>query len=369
VPLPDVFSALEIARAARVPRSRVAGLIASGRIPTVDGRFVAQGQAVRAVRMLRSGESIERDAPAGSSAGLSASRRLFERPPALRRHAGAPLAVSGGLHAVGLVLIAFFTTLGISGQVTERLDSAPARLVFLAQPGPGGGGGGGGLRQPAPPPKARLAGREALKSPVSLVRPVRKSQPKPVRATPPPPLPKPAARPAEPPQTVERAEPVPTVVAPVVSAPADDRDRPGVLAESPAEPPSHGPGSGGGVGSGSGSGIGEGDGSGIGRGTGGGTGGGPYRPGTGITPPGLLREVKPEYSEEARRRGVEGDVVVEIVVRADGGVGSVRLLQGLGSGLDQRAMDAVRQWRFSPAKRYGVPVDVVVEVAVEFKLR
>ena len=45
------------------------------------------------------------------------------------------------------------------------------------------------------------------------------------------------------------------------------------------------------------------------------------------------------------------------------------LLQGLGGGLDQRAVDAVRQWRFSPAHRQGVPVDVIVEVAVEFKLR
>jgi outer membrane biosynthesis protein TonB len=47
----------------------------------------------------------------------------------------------------------------------------------------------------------------------------------------------------------------------------------------------------------------------------------------------------------------------------------VRLLRGLGGGLDQRAIDAVKQWRFSPARRFGTPVDVMVEVAVEFKLR
>ena len=115
--------------------------------------------------------------------------------------------------------------------------------------------------------------------------------------------------------------------------------------------------------------MGEGTGSGIGPGSGGGTGGGPYRPGAGITPPGLLREVRPDYTEEARRRGVEGDVVLEIVVRADGSVGAVKVLHGLGAGLDQRAADAVRQWRFSPARRFGAPVDVMVEVAVEFKLR
>ena len=49
--------------------------------------------------------------------------------------------------------------------------------------------------------------------------------------------------------------------------------------------------------------------------------------------------------------------------------GDVRVLQGLGAGLDQRAIDAVRQWRFAPARRQNAPVDVIVEVAVEFKLR
>jgi TonB family protein len=56
-------------------------------------------------------------------------------------------------------------------------------------------------------------------------------------------------------------------------------------------------------------------------------------------------------------------------VRRDGSVGDVRVLRGLGGGLDQRAVEAVRQWRFSPAHKQGVPVDVIVEVAVEFKLR
>jgi TonB family protein len=123
------------------------------------------------------------------------------------------------------------------------------------------------------------------------------------------------------------------------------------------------------VGTGQGPGIGEGTGAGIGPGSGGGTGGGPYRPGSGITAPGLLREVRPDYTEEARRRGLEGDVVLEIVVRSDGTVGDIKVLQGLSGGLNQRAIEAVRQWRFSPARRFGTPVDVMVEVAVEFKLR
>lgn len=118
-----------------------------------------------------------------------------------------------------------------------------------------------------------------------------------------------------------------------------------------------------------GTGLGQGEGSGIGAGSGGGTGGGPYRPGSGIDPPRLLREVKPDYTDEGRRLGIEGEVLLEIVVRRDGTVGDVKLRRRLGGGLEERAAQAVRQWRFAPATRRGSPVDVVVEVAVEFKLR
>ena len=55
--------------------------------------------------------------------------------------------------------------------------------------------------------------------------------------------------------------------------------------------------------------------------------------------------------------------------RRDGSVGDVRVLQGLGYGLEERAISAVRQWRFAAGQRKGVPVDVLVEVAVEFTLR
>jgi len=158
-------------------------------------------------------------------------------------------------------------------------------------------------------------------------------------------------------------------VAPVASVAADRNDRVGVPAESPGQSASYGPGTGGGMGSGSGQGLGEGSGGGIGPGTGGGTVGGPFRPGTGIATPQLLREVRANYTDDARRRAIEGDVVLEIVVKRDGSVGQVRVLNSLGGGLEQKAVDAVRQWKFSPATRYGTAVDVVVEVAVGFKLR
>jgi TonB family protein len=184
--------------------------------------------------------------------------------------------------------------------------------------------------------------------------------------------PAPVAPPPPEPKPVERTpDPLPSrvLVAPVVSAASNTQDREGVIARSVPGEESQGTGVGGGAGSGRGTGSGEGLGTGIGAGSGGGTGGGPYRPGSGIDPPRLLREVKADYTEDARRHNITGDVVLEIVVTREGGVGDIRVLQGLGAGLDERAVAAVRQWRFAPARRHGEAVDVVVEVAVEFTLR
>jgi TonB family protein len=60
---------------------------------------------------------------------------------------------------------------------------------------------------------------------------------------------------------------------------------------------------------------------------------------------------------------------MEIVVRRDGSVGDVKVLQGLGYGLDERAVAAVKQWKFSPGTLKGTPVDVMVEVSMDFRLR
>lgn len=357
---PEVFSAREIARAAGVSVREVRDPALPGGIVAGDGGFVASGEAIRIVRMFR-GRPV-----------TPGERQLFRPPAAARRSPGRALAASGALHAAMFAALVLVTSMGLSSAPKELPPFLAAmRLVFVPVPGPGGGGGGGGLKQPAPPPRAEMKGTSALRSPVPPPRPTRRPEPEPKRRTlPPPPVrPQPVERPVEPPPPAPRPETAPQVVAPVVTAAADSRDRVGVPTDAAPGPDSNGPGSGGGVGTGQGTGIGEGDGAGIGPGSGGGTGGGPYRPGSGVTPPTVLHEVKPDYTEEARRRGIEGDVVLEIVVRRDGSVGDVRLLQGLGSGLDQRATDAVRQWRFSPARRLGAPVDVVVEVAVEFKLR
>jgi TonB family protein len=340
--LPDVYSVREIARAAGVRPRDVRDLVAAGLIQPLAGRFFTAPDAVFAVRSL-----------AGNG------RLLFGPAAGLRREPALPIALTSTLHAAMLAALVLMTTMGMAKPSAQApADRKELGLVFLVAAGPGGGGGGGGHHEPAPPPPAQRQGVAALRSPIPVRRPPPRVEPPPVvRKVDPPPV---------------KAEPQP-VVAPVVAVAADPRDRAGIpwmAASAPApETDSRGSGAGGGTGTGHGTGLGEGDGAGIGQGSGGGTGGGPYRPGSGITAPSILREVKPDYTEEGRRRNLEGDVVLEIVVKSDGSVGNVKLLQGLGSGLDQRATEAVRQWRFSPARRYGTPVDVIVEVAMEFKLR
>lgn len=347
IPAADVYSPREIARAAGVSEAQVVAALGAD-------RFAGHDEAVRIGR-------------AATMSGFGARREpapifaIFSTAPAERPSRGVPLALSSTLHA-GLVAAAIFiATFGLTSTAETLNDDnhrvEPLRLVFIATRGPGGGGGGGGWFQKRPPPKAEREGRRAMSSPIPLRRP-----PKPIVPTPAPPEPEPEPEPL-------KSERLPTIVAPIVAAPADARTRIGALEETTAEHDSHGPGSGGGAGAGSGTGIGQGDGPGIGPGSGGGTGGGPYRPGSGIEPPRLLREVKADYTEDARRRGIVGEVVLEIVVRRDGAVGDVKILHGISGGLNDKAVQAVRQWRFSPARRQGAPVDVIVEVAVEFKLR
>jgi protein TonB len=341
-----LYSPREIARAAGVPVREVHAILGAATHRT----FVPHDEAVRLGRLL----VAQAQAPGAPTPMFAAvSRGTTTRRPLM------PLALSSSLHA-GLAVALVIAGLNIAPRAAAlRLDDRPAdlmRLVFLQSPGPGGGGGGGGLQQRTPPPKAMREGTRRISSPLPA-----RQEPKPIVPAPDPPEPKPA-----PPL---KAEQLPVVVAPIVTAPADPRTRIGVLEETTAQTDANGPGKGGGAGTGAGVGLGAGDGSGVGPGSGGGTGGGPYRPGSGIQPPRLLREVKAAYTEDARQKGIAGDVVLEIVVRRDGSVGDVRILQGLGGGLNDRAVRAVRQWTFAPAQRLGAAVDVIVEVAVEFSLR
>jgi len=359
---PDVYTARDIADAAGVSESRVLELLARGEIRSVAAQlpiggqadvsdFVAQAEAVRAVRALKAGTTV------GLAGELGLGRELFASGGRAQRSNTVPLVVSTSLHGLAIAAILFVASLGlaVADERTEPLKDEPIRMVFLVARGPGGGGGGGGLMMKTPPPKAMRKGPERISSPL------------PARKLPPPMRPEP--KPPEPPPPPLEAKALPPVMAPIATKPADAENREGVLAKAPETPPSQGPGAGGGAGTGRGTGLGEGDGSGVGDGSGGGTGGGPYRPGSGVEPPRLLREVKADYTDDARRANIEGEVELEIVVRRDGTVGDVKVLRGLRGGLSERATQAVRQWRFAPGRMKGVPVDVVVQVGVEFKLR
>jgi protein TonB len=366
----DVFTAEEVARAAGVHPSAVHTLIAQGALRRIGGTpFVTADAAIVAGRQLKAEAALAAgavDLPAATA------EPLFARVAHASRFADRSRSVhtigSSAIHVVLLAVLLWWTSgSGETAPVVEERRE-PTRMVFLVTPGPGGGGGGGGLRNPLPARKVERKSPVPRKTVVPAVSPERvlasrrvEEPPKPV-PPPPPPTPKPVE---------EAPEPLPSrvLVAPVVATAGSDRDRDGVVERGRETGESQGAGVGGGAGTGRGTGSGEGLGAGIGDGSGGGTGGGPFRPGSGVEPPRLLREVKAEYTDEARRRGITGDVVLEIVVRRDGSVGEITVLQGRGAGLDQRAVAAVRQWKFSPARRRGEPVDVLVEVAVEFTLR
>jgi periplasmic protein TonB len=133
-------------------------------------------------------------------------------------------------------------------------------------------------------------------------------------------------------------------------------------------PPSNGIGSGAGIGSGSGGGVGVGGGPGYGEGRGGGTGGGVFHVGGGVAAPKLIFDPEPEYSEEARKAKYQGTCVLSVVVGPDGLAHDIKVTNTLGLGLDEKAIEAVRKWRFEPAVKDGKPVNVLISVQVNFRL-
>jgi periplasmic protein TonB len=132
--------------------------------------------------------------------------------------------------------------------------------------------------------------------------------------------------------------------------------------------PSNGTGSGSGIGEGSGGGVGKGKGPGFGPGEGGGTGGGIFRVGNGVSPPRVIYQPEPEFSEEARKAKFQGICTLALVVGVDGRPSQIRVQSSLGMGLDEKAIEAVKNWKFEPAMRDGHPVPVAIAVEVDFHL-
>jgi len=122
------------------------------------------------------------------------------------------------------------------------------------------------------------------------------------------------------------------------------------------------------MGNGSGTGMGSGHGSGLGSGEGGNLGGGLRRIGGGVSAPILIHEVEPEFSEEARKAKAQGNVLVNLWVGADGVPSHVRVVRGVGMGLDEKAIEAVKQYKFKPAMESGKPVTVELNVEVNFQI-
>jgi protein TonB len=133
-----------------------------------------------------------------------------------------------------------------------------------------------------------------------------------------------------------------------------------------ATTPSNGQGQLGGMGdTGSHGGIGPGTGPGYGPGDGGDA----YHRGQGASDPSVLSQVDPEFSEEARKAKFQGLCVLTIIVEADGTPSDIRVRGGLGMGLDEKAIEAVKKWRFRPSTKDGHPVRYgPVEVDVDFRL-
>ena len=132
--------------------------------------------------------------------------------------------------------------------------------------------------------------------------------------------------------------------------------------------PSNGTGGNSGMGNNHGTGIGSGGGPGVGPGTGGGCCSGAYRPGNGVSAPRAIYDPDPEYSEEARKAKFGGIVVLSVTVDASGRPRDIRVARSLGMGLDEKALEAVEKWKFTPGMKDGMPVAVQVNVEVSFRL-
>lgn len=126
--------------------------------------------------------------------------------------------------------------------------------------------------------------------------------------------------------------------------------------------PSNGVGVGGGIGSGDGGGVGSGHG-------GPGVGPGYFTPGVnGVSAPRGIYTPEPEFSEEARKAKYQGVVVLSAIVGADGRVHNPRVTRSLGMGLDEKALEIVKVWKFDPGKKDGRAVPVEMSLEITFNL-
>ena len=212
----------------------------------------------------------------------------------------------------------------------------PPKILPVAKAA--GGGGGGGLHQPVEPIKGRAP--EVAKVNLNAPQLARLEHPK---------------LPAEP------------------TTPVKIPDDPKMLNFGAPDSPqiklaSQGSGTGSGFGHGLGGGLGAGHGIGSGPGSGGGYGGGLMSVGGGVSAPVVIHSVEPEFTEQARQASFQGNVALQLVVDANGNPQNIHVTKHLGMGLDEKAVEAVRQYKFKPAMYQGHPVAVQIIVDVDFRL-
>jgi len=96
-----------------------------------------------------------------------------------------------------------------------------------------------------------------------------------------------------------------------------------------------------------------------------------YKPGNGVTLPIVTKEVRPEYTPEAKKAGIRGTVLLEVTVTVEGTVDDIQVVRSLDTeyGLDDEAVKAARQWRFKPGTKDGKAVAVRVSLEMTFTLK
>ena len=251
---------------------------------------------------------------------------------------GPALSVTIHCAAVTLLFLA-----GVNPKVRQTVQSTIDRITLIdpyVPPGPGGGGSGD--RSPLPASKGRLP-RIAPRQFTPPAAVIHNMDPK---------------LPMEPTLVISADVKLPQVD---LLALGDPYGKTG--------PPSNGTGKGGSIGDGDGTGIGPGKGPGVGPGEGGEGGGGRLRGFSGAsTAPVVLFQVEPEFSEEARKAKLQGVVMLYAEVDTNGRLRNIRVTQGLGLGLEEKAIEAVKQWRFRPGTRDGKPVVSAAAIEVNFHL-
>ena len=241
-----------------------------------------------------------------------------------------------GLHIIVIGLIAWF----VAHQVKVMTAPAPVTISLIEPPPP---------PMKAPPKAVQMGGGGGQKGPT----PVTKGTP-----------PKFAPTQLNPPKAPPLEQPkinIPVTVNVQTDLKMSKSDIPQIgVANSPLVGMS--------MGNGKGTGLGSGNGNGIGPGSGGNTGGGLERIGGSVSAPVVLYQPEPEFSEEARKAKVAGNVLVYLQVDENGRPQHVRVLRGIGLGLDEKAVEAVRQYKFKPAMKNGRPVPVEMNVEVNFQI-